>query len=206
MVHRWGAARTTADTIERYGELADQGDAPADVAKRWSDAGLATRRPRAGSTRGASTPGGAGPRRPRRDPDAGGEEDARRRRRALHRHDRLQGLQGPPVRAPGRGAGGLPHDERRRGLPAPASQHAALLGLRPRLVRGRAAPPEYADAQGEVDGRRARTSCARCACRSAAAVLPRRTTAKASRTGRSRRAGRASEDEERLQDHHGAGR
>ena len=40
MVHRWGAARTTADTIERYGELADQGDDPAEVAKRWTDAGF----------------------------------------------------------------------------------------------------------------------------------------------------------------------
>ena len=40
MVHRWGAARTTADTIKRYGELADQGDDPAKVAQRWSDAGF----------------------------------------------------------------------------------------------------------------------------------------------------------------------
>ena len=40
MVHRWGAAGVKADTIERYGELADQGADPAEVAKRWTDAGF----------------------------------------------------------------------------------------------------------------------------------------------------------------------
>jgi hypothetical protein len=34
----WGAARTSVDTIERYGELADRGDDPAVAAKAWTNA------------------------------------------------------------------------------------------------------------------------------------------------------------------------
>jgi len=39
VVH-WGAARTKAETIERFGELAERGEDCADVAKRWTDAGF----------------------------------------------------------------------------------------------------------------------------------------------------------------------
>jgi hypothetical protein len=34
----WGAARTSVDTIKRYGELADRGDDPAVAAKAWTKA------------------------------------------------------------------------------------------------------------------------------------------------------------------------
>jgi hypothetical protein len=40
MVNRWGATSTKADTINRFGELFDDGDDPAEVAKRWNDAGF----------------------------------------------------------------------------------------------------------------------------------------------------------------------
>ena len=40
MVNRWGATSTKADTINRFGELFDEGDDPAEVAKRWNDAGF----------------------------------------------------------------------------------------------------------------------------------------------------------------------
>jgi hypothetical protein len=36
----WGAARTSVDTITRYGELADRGEDPAVAAKAWTDAGF----------------------------------------------------------------------------------------------------------------------------------------------------------------------
>ncbi len=36
----WGAARTSVDTINRYGELADRGGDPADAAKAWTEAGF----------------------------------------------------------------------------------------------------------------------------------------------------------------------
>jgi hypothetical protein len=36
----WGRSRTTPDTITRFGELADRGGDPADVAKAWTDAGF----------------------------------------------------------------------------------------------------------------------------------------------------------------------
>jgi hypothetical protein len=36
----WGAARTSVDTIKRYGELADRGEDPAVAAKAWTDAGF----------------------------------------------------------------------------------------------------------------------------------------------------------------------
>ncbi len=36
----WGAARTRVETIQRHGELADRGEEPADVAKRWTDCGF----------------------------------------------------------------------------------------------------------------------------------------------------------------------
>jgi hypothetical protein len=39
MTH-WGRARTTADTIARFGELADRGEDPAEAAKAWTDAGF----------------------------------------------------------------------------------------------------------------------------------------------------------------------
>ncbi|MEA2220260.1 MAG: hypothetical protein QOJ35_2886 [Solirubrobacteraceae bacterium] len=34
----WGAARTSVDTIKRYGELADRGDDPAVAANAWTSA------------------------------------------------------------------------------------------------------------------------------------------------------------------------
>jgi hypothetical protein len=34
----WGAARTSVDTIQRYGELADRGDDPAVAAQAWTAA------------------------------------------------------------------------------------------------------------------------------------------------------------------------
>ena len=34
----WGAARTSVDTIKRFGELADRGEDPADVARAWTKA------------------------------------------------------------------------------------------------------------------------------------------------------------------------
>jgi hypothetical protein len=40
MVHRWGASGTTAETIERFRELFDDGDDLAEVARRWTDAGF----------------------------------------------------------------------------------------------------------------------------------------------------------------------
>ncbi len=36
----WGAARTSVDTIKRFGELADRGEDPADVARAWTKAQL----------------------------------------------------------------------------------------------------------------------------------------------------------------------
>lgn len=36
----WSRARTSVDTISRYGELADRGDDPAVAAKAWTDAGF----------------------------------------------------------------------------------------------------------------------------------------------------------------------
>ena len=36
----WGAARTSVDTIERFGELADRGEDPAVAAKAWTNAGF----------------------------------------------------------------------------------------------------------------------------------------------------------------------
>jgi hypothetical protein len=39
-MHHWGRARTSVDTIERFGELADRGEDPAAAAKAWTDAGF----------------------------------------------------------------------------------------------------------------------------------------------------------------------
>jgi hypothetical protein len=36
----WGAARTSVDTIKRFGELADRGEDPAVAATAWTDAGF----------------------------------------------------------------------------------------------------------------------------------------------------------------------
>ncbi|MDX6679526.1 MAG: hypothetical protein QOE31_3578 [Solirubrobacteraceae bacterium] len=36
----WGAARTSVDTISRYGDLADRGEDPAVAAKAWTEAGF----------------------------------------------------------------------------------------------------------------------------------------------------------------------
>ncbi|HEX8157160.1 MAG TPA: hypothetical protein VF526_07215 [Solirubrobacteraceae bacterium] len=36
----WSRARTSVDTISRFGELADRGDDPAVAAKAWTDAGF----------------------------------------------------------------------------------------------------------------------------------------------------------------------
>lgn len=36
----WGAARTSVDTIHRYGDLADRGEDAAVAAKAWTDAGF----------------------------------------------------------------------------------------------------------------------------------------------------------------------
>jgi hypothetical protein len=36
----WGAARTSVDTITRYGDLADRGEDPAVAAKAWTEAGF----------------------------------------------------------------------------------------------------------------------------------------------------------------------
>jgi hypothetical protein len=36
----WSRARTSVDTISRYGELADRGDDPAAAAKAWTAAGF----------------------------------------------------------------------------------------------------------------------------------------------------------------------
>jgi hypothetical protein len=36
----WRRARTSVDTITSFGELADQGEDPADAAKAWTDAGF----------------------------------------------------------------------------------------------------------------------------------------------------------------------
>lgn len=38
MPTHWGAGRTSVDTIKRYGELADRGDDPAEVARAWTAA------------------------------------------------------------------------------------------------------------------------------------------------------------------------
>ena len=38
MPTHWGAGKTSVDTIKRYGELADRGEDPADVAQAWTDA------------------------------------------------------------------------------------------------------------------------------------------------------------------------
>jgi hypothetical protein len=38
MPMHWGAARTSVDTIKRYGELAERGEDPADVARAWTEA------------------------------------------------------------------------------------------------------------------------------------------------------------------------
>jgi hypothetical protein len=40
MVNRWGASSTKAETINSFGELFEQGSDPAEVAKRWTDAGF----------------------------------------------------------------------------------------------------------------------------------------------------------------------
>jgi hypothetical protein len=40
MPTHWGSTRTSVETIERYGELADRGGDPADAAKAWTDAGF----------------------------------------------------------------------------------------------------------------------------------------------------------------------
>jgi hypothetical protein len=39
MTH-WGSARTSADTIAEFGELADRGADPAEAAQAWTDAGF----------------------------------------------------------------------------------------------------------------------------------------------------------------------
>lgn len=39
-MHHWGRSTTTADTITRFGELADRGGDPADAAKAWTAAGF----------------------------------------------------------------------------------------------------------------------------------------------------------------------
>jgi hypothetical protein len=36
----WSRARTSVDTIARFGELAERGDDPAAIAKAWTDAGF----------------------------------------------------------------------------------------------------------------------------------------------------------------------
>jgi len=36
----WGTARTSVDTITRFGDLADLGNDPAAAAKAWTDAGF----------------------------------------------------------------------------------------------------------------------------------------------------------------------
>lgn len=40
MTQHWGAAKTSVDTIKRYGELADRGADPAVAAGAWTDAGF----------------------------------------------------------------------------------------------------------------------------------------------------------------------
>jgi hypothetical protein len=40
MPGHWGAARTSEDTINRYGDLANRGDDAAAAAKAWTDAGF----------------------------------------------------------------------------------------------------------------------------------------------------------------------
>jgi len=37
---RWGAASTSVETIERFGELADRGGDPGEAAQAWTDAGF----------------------------------------------------------------------------------------------------------------------------------------------------------------------
>jgi hypothetical protein len=39
-MHHWSQPRTRADTITRFGELADRGDDPAVAARAWSAAGF----------------------------------------------------------------------------------------------------------------------------------------------------------------------
>lgn len=39
-MHHWSSARTSSDTITRFGELADRGEDPQDVARAWTDAGF----------------------------------------------------------------------------------------------------------------------------------------------------------------------
>jgi hypothetical protein len=39
-MHHWSQSRTRADTITRFGELADRGDDPAVAARAWSAAGF----------------------------------------------------------------------------------------------------------------------------------------------------------------------
>ncbi|MDP2710313.1 MAG: hypothetical protein Q8O56_03760 [Solirubrobacteraceae bacterium] len=39
-MHYWSQSRTSADTISRFGELADRGEEPAIAAKAWTDAGF----------------------------------------------------------------------------------------------------------------------------------------------------------------------
>lgn len=39
-MHHWGRARTSVDTIARFGELADRGEDPAVAARAWTDAGF----------------------------------------------------------------------------------------------------------------------------------------------------------------------
>lgn len=36
----WGTAKTSVDTIQRYGELADRGEDPSVAAQAWTDAGF----------------------------------------------------------------------------------------------------------------------------------------------------------------------
>jgi hypothetical protein len=36
----WSKARTSVDTISRFGELAERGEDPAAIAKAWTDAGF----------------------------------------------------------------------------------------------------------------------------------------------------------------------
>ena len=39
-MHQWSQSRTKADTISRFGELADRGEDPAVAAKAWTAAGF----------------------------------------------------------------------------------------------------------------------------------------------------------------------
>ena len=39
-MHHWSRSRTSADTIARFGELADRGNDPEVAARAWTDAGF----------------------------------------------------------------------------------------------------------------------------------------------------------------------